>query len=57
METYIINTILVFFLVILVGIAIVSAHYRRKYEELKIRYEDLRNISDRVLNMVQEQLR
>lgn len=43
-------------MVILVGIGIVSAHYRTKYEEMKVRYEDLRCISERVLDMVQESL-
>ena len=52
-----ISIILAFFLLILCGIAMVSMHYRKKYETMKIRYEDLKSISNEILNMVQDQLK
>lgn len=56
MKEYLIEIILSFFLIILIGIAMVSVHYRTKYEEMKVRYNDLKVISDRILNMVQDSL-
>jgi len=41
LEIYI---ILGFFLTILIGISLVSIHYRKKYEELKIHNKRLRNL-------------
>jgi uncharacterized membrane protein (Fun14 family) len=46
--------ILNFFLIVLIGIAIVSIHYRSKYEEMKIKYEKLKAMVNKHIESIEE---
>ena len=48
---------LIFFLIILMGISIVSIHYRKEYEKLKRKYYPLKKLVNKMRLLDKEQKR